>query len=56
MIIINSIILYFKQITHTDDFPLNGYPASNNTSCCVMEARIFDENEHFTVHATLLGS
>ena len=27
MIIINNIILYFKHITHTDDFPLNGYLA-----------------------------
>ena len=23
------VILYFKQITHTDDLPLNGYPASS---------------------------
>ena len=28
MIIIKDIILYFKHITDTDDFPLNGYPAS----------------------------
>ena len=28
MIIIKIIILYFLQIRHTDDFPLNGYSAS----------------------------
>ena len=28
MILIKIIILYFIQIRHTDDFPLNGYPAS----------------------------
>ena len=28
MIITKIIILYFIQITHTDDFPLNGFPAS----------------------------
>ena len=28
MIIINICILYFKHITHTDDFTVNGYPAS----------------------------
>ena len=28
MIIIKIIILYFIQIRHTDDFDLNGYPAS----------------------------
>ena len=28
MIIISIIIIYFKHITHNDDFPLNGYPAS----------------------------
>ena len=31
MIIIQIIILYFIQITHTDDFPLNEYPASIDT-------------------------
>ena len=28
MIIINICFLYFKHITHTDDFTLDGYPAS----------------------------
>ena len=28
MIIIKIITLYFIHISHTDDFPLNGYPAS----------------------------
>ena len=28
MIIINICILYFKHITHTVDFPLNGFPDS----------------------------
>ena len=28
MIIIKIIFLYFMEIAHTDDFPLNGYPAS----------------------------
>ena len=28
MIISKIIILYFIQIRHTDDFPLNGYPSS----------------------------
>ena len=32
MIIINIIILYFIQIRHIDDFPMNGYPASNNNN------------------------
>ena len=34
MIIINIIILYlkFKLITHTDDLPVNGCPASNNNN------------------------
>ena len=31
MIIIKIIFLYFIEIAHTDDFPLNGYPASDST-------------------------
>ena len=35
MIIIKNIILYFIQIRHADDFPLNGYPASySNANGC----------------------
>ena len=30
MIIIKSIIIYFIEIRHTDDFPSAGIPASNN--------------------------
>ena len=32
LLILVTIIIraYFKYITHTDDFPLNGYPGSNN--------------------------
>ena len=31
----NSImIIYFKHITHTHDFPLNGYPASGSNPAC----------------------
>ena len=30
MIIIKIIFQYFIEIAQTDEFPLNGYPASNN--------------------------
>ena len=48
MIKINIIILHFKQITHTGDFPLNGYPASPNKEI-IEEVQTCSEEEHFVV-------
>ena len=45
MIIITIIILYFKQIRHTDDFPSAGIPASHYN-----KGRLYNYYEIYNTH------